>query len=260
MPLRKLVVSPDARESTDLLGALLESPPAERETIKEERRTHVWKARLPGRDMVVVKTYRHRSAYDFARESLSRFRAEREFEALSFLEGSDIPCTRPACWACGRDEVSGRFESLVTFEEPDTVGLKSWLRSDQADDRWVEPVARLLRRAHDAGFYHGALVPRNILLRLAPEQAPGCLFVDTPKSIVFRAPIAGTRMARHDLMTLLGEACRVAGDEMLAPFLAAYGEDAAAIPTLAEASRRYRPTRNTRNRMRAEFLFRRLLG
>ena len=260
MSLRKLVVSSDARDSTDFLRALLESPPADCETIKQERRTHVWKARLPGRDAVIVKTYRRRSAYDFARESLFRFRAEREFDALSFLVSREIPCTRPACWACGRDPVSGRFESLVTFEEPDTVGLKSWLRSARPGDGWIEPVARLLRRAHDVGFYHGALVPRNILLRFAPERELGCLFVDTPKSIVFRAPIVGTRMARHDLMTLLGEACRVAGDEILAPFLAAYGETTAAIPALVEASRRYRPTRNTRNRVRAEFLLRRLLG
>jgi hypothetical protein len=258
--LRRLVVSESARDARDSLRALLERPPAHRETIKDERRTHVWRAMLPGRGAVFVKTYRHRSAYDFARESLSRFRAEREYDALSFPARRDIPCTQPVGWACGRDAASGRFESIVTFEEPDAVGLKDWLRSGESDERWIEPVARLLRRAHDAGFYHGALVPRNVLLRSDHGRALRALLLDTPRSIVFPRSIVGTRMARHDLMTLLGEACRVAGDAPLAPFLAAYGEAAAAIPGLVRASSRYRPTRNTRNRMRAEFLIRWRLG
>jgi tRNA A-37 threonylcarbamoyl transferase component Bud32 len=261
MSLRKLVPSPDARDAPEALAAMLAAPPpAGAATIKNEPRTFIWKAVLPSGPSAIVKTYRRRSLYDFARETLTRFRAQREFEALSFLARNDIPCSRPVCWACGRDEVSGRFESLVTFEATDTVGLKAYLRSGHADGRWIGPAARLLRRAHDAGFYHGALAPRNILLRTGEARDDSCLFIDTPKSIVFPGSIVGTRMARHDLMTMLGEVRRVVGEGPVAEFLEAYGEAATAIAPLIADIGRYRPTRNTRNRMRAEFLIRRRFG
>lgn len=259
--LQKLVASPYAADPPAALAAMLVSPPpAGPATIKDEPRTLIWRASLPSGSSAIVKTYRRRSLYDFTREALTRFRAQREFEALSFLARNDIPCSRPICWACGRDGQSGRFESLVTFEETGTVGLKAYLRSGRADERWIGPAARLLRRAHEAGFYHGALAPRNILLRTGEASETSCLFIDTPKSIVFPGSIVGTRMARHDLMTMLGEVRRVAGEGPLAAFLEDYGETASAVGPLIADIGRYRPTRNTRNRMRAEFLIRRRFG
>jgi hypothetical protein len=260
MSLRKLVPSPYVVDAPEALAAMLASPaPAGTGTIKDEPRTLILRTALPSGPSVIVKTYRRRSLYDFTREALTRFRAQREFEALSFLARNDIPCSRPVCWACGSDEASGRFESLVTFEETDTVGLKAYLRSGRADERWIGPAARLVRRAHDAGFYHGALAPRNILLRTGESRPTSCLLIDTPKSIVFPGSIAGTRMARHDLMTMLGEVRGVVGEGPAARFLEDYGAPASAIAPLVAAIGRYRPTRNTRNRMRAEFLIRRLL-
>ena len=260
MTLLRLETSGLAPDPETALATLLTSPPGADDLIKDEPQTRVWHAALPSGAAVVVKTYRRRSLLDFTRESLTRYRAQREFDALRFLVAAGVPCSRPVCWACGDDAADGRFESLVTFEEPDTVGLKAWLRSGAADDRWIEPVAALVRQGHEAGFYHGALAPRNILLRPANGAGAACLFIDTPKSIVFPRSIVGTRMARHDLMTMLGEVCRVAGDASLAPFLSSYGEPDAAIPALVERIRRYRPNRNTRSRMRAEFLIRRRFG
>jgi len=109
------------------------------------------------------------------------------------------------------------------------------------------------------GFYHGALASRNMLIRLVDGQSAACIFIDTPRSIIFPRAIVGTRMAQHDLLVLLGDVYRLAGEPAVRNFLATYGWPTARIPGLAEQIRNYRATRNTRNRMRAEFLIRRLV-
>ncbi|MGD8425398.1 MAG: hypothetical protein PVH13_09160, partial [Gammaproteobacteria bacterium] len=81
----------------------------------------------------------------------------------------------------------------------------------------------------------------------------------TPKSIVFRRPVTGTRMADHDLLVFLCEVNNVVGDAAVAGFLARYGMQAADIGPMVERVRSYRAGRNTRNRMRAEFLLRKVL-
>lgn len=258
MAVTRLTRSEFARDEAYDLAPMLGAPADEATIVKDEPRTVVWRTTLPSGAAGFVKSYRHRSLYDFTRESLTRFRVQREFDALCFLARRSIPCARPICWGRGQSETAGRFETLVTFERPDTVGLKDWLRTEAADGRWIEPAARLLRQAHEAGFYHGALAPRNLLLRPAPKVA--CYFIDTPKSIVFPRSVVGTRMARHDLMVFLGEIARVTGAGPLPEFLATYGTEPAAITRLVEAALRYRPNRNTRARMRAEFLIRRAFG
>jgi len=258
--LRKLVLSDFARDEAEILAAALLSPPAAGDVIKDESRTLIFRHRLPSGMDVVVKTYRRRSAYDFARESLSRFRAQREFDALVFLAGRQIPCSIPVAWACGGERRTGRFETLVTIEEPGMTGLKAHLRTGRADDGWIRPVARLVREGHEAGFYHGALAPRNVLLRLCNDRTPACLFIDTPKSIVFPKSVTGTRMARHDLLMLLCEVNNVAGETPLIPFLETYRLPGRQIPAMVAAIKSYRANRNTRNRMRAEFLARRMVS
>lgn len=258
--LQKLFPSEFAQDSRDALRAVLESPPGTADVIKDESRTLIWKALLPSGTPAIVKTYRKRSLYDFSRESLTRFRAQREFDSLSFLSRSHVPCARPVCWGYGRDTVSGRFESLVTVQEGHVVGLKDYLRSQQADDRWIGPAARLVRQGHDIGFYHGALAPRNMLLRLVDGQDVSCMFIDTPKSIIFPRPITGSRMATHDLRVLLVEVYHVAGESPLTEFLAIYGAPRSRILGMVDDIKRYRANRNTRNRMRAEFLARRLVS
>lgn len=260
MRLRRLVLSEFAWDSREDLAAALARLPDRDRLIKDESRTVIWQAALPSGAQAIVKTYRSRSWFDFWRESLTRFRVQREFDALGFLARKEIPCACPICWASGDGDEEGRFETLVTFQEPGVGGLKDYLRSGQASDRWIESVAGLVRLGHDAGFYHGALAPRNILIRGAGGRDPWCMFIDTPKSIVFPRPVTGTRMAKHDLMVLLGEISQVAPQTVLAPFLGAYGWPAAEIPAFVGEIRRYRPTRNTRNRMRAEFLVRRLFS
>ncbi len=260
MPLARLVASDLVRDSREALEKILEAPAGSGDILKDEPRTLIWKSVLPSGTVAVVKTYRHRSLYDFSRESITRFRAQREFDALSFLCRNRIPCVRPLAWGCGRNTRSGRFEGLATVEERDVVGLKQYLRSGDADERWIAPAASLIRRAHDIGFYHGALAPRNILVRLPERGEMACLIIDTPKSIVFRRPVTGTRMAEHDLLVFLCEVNNVAGEAAVTAFLACYGMREVDIPPVAERVRSYRASRNTRNRMRAEFLLRKIFG
>ncbi len=260
VPFSRLVSSDHVRDSREALEEILEAPASSRDVLKDEPRTLIWNSVLPSGTVAVVKTYRRRSLYDFSRESITRFRAQREFDALSFLCRNRIPCVRPLAWGCGRNSRSGRFESLATVEERGVVGLKEYLRAGDADERWIEPAASLVRRAHDVGFYHGALAPRNILVRLPERGEMACLIIDTPKSIVFRRPVTGTRMADHDLLVFLCEVNNVVGDAAVAGFLARYGMQAVDIPRMLERVRSYRANRNTRNRMRAEFLLRKIVG
>lgn len=256
---RKLVASRLAPASTGELADALQRPFCADSLIKDEPRTLIRRILLPDGAAAIVKTYRRRSLYDFSRESLTRFRAQREFDALGYLVEHEVPCSVPVCWGYGRDAQSGRFESLVTLEEPGVVGLKDYLRSAGADQRWLSPAAALVRRAHDIGFYHGALAPRNILFRPG-DDGGRCIMIDTPKSIVFRRPVTGTRMADHDLLVFLCEVNNVAGDAAVAGFLTRYGMQAARIPGMVDRIRSYRASRNTRNRMRAEFLLRNIFG
>ena len=255
---RKLVASRLVPASAEELADVLQQPFCADTVVKNEPRTLIRRILLPDGTAAIVKTYRRRSLYDFSRESRTRFRAQREFDALGYLAEKAVPCSIPVCWGYGRDAQSGRFESLVTLEEPGVVGLKDYLRSARADQRWVQPVAALVRRAHDVGFYHGALAPRNILFR-AGDDSGRCIMIDTPKSIVFRRPVTGTRMADHDLLVFLCEVNNVVGDAAVAGFLARYGMQAADIGPMVERVRNYRAGRNTRNRMRAEFLLRKVL-
>lgn len=256
---RKLVASRFAPFSAGELAARLQQPYCADSVIKEEPRTLIRRISLPDGAAAIVKTYRQRSRYDFFRESLTRFRAQREFDALGYLAEKHVPCSVPVGWGYGRDAASGRFESVITLEEPGVAGLKDYLRSDEADERWLSPAAALVRRAHEVGFYHGALAPRNILFRSADDSGR-CIMIDTPKSIVFRRPVTGTRMADHDLLVFLCEVNNVAGVAAVEGFLARYGMQAARIHGMVERVRRYRASRNTRNRMRAEFLLRRIFG
>ncbi len=258
VPLARLVASDLFRDSREALEKILEAPAASGDILKDEPRTLVWRSVLPSGTSAVVKTYRRRSLYDFSRESVTRFRAQREFDALSYLCKKRIPCVRPLAWGCGRNSRSGRFESLATVEEQGVVGLKEYLRSGDADEGWIEPAARLVRRAHDIGFYHGALAPRNILVRMPERGEMACLIIDTPKSIVFRRPVTGTRMADHDLLVFLCEVNNVIGEAAVTAFLACYGMRKIDIPPMAGRVGSYRASRNTRNRMRAEFLLRKI--
>jgi len=260
MSLLNLVTSEFAQDSRDALEAMLRFPSGSVDVIKEEPRTVVWRALLPSGVPAIVKAYRHRSLYDFSRESLTRFRVQREFDSLDFLSKNNVSCARPICWGYGRDSAFGRFETLVTHEELHTVGLRDHLASEPADTRWIEPAARLVRQGHDMGFYHGALASRNILVRLVGEQDLSCIFIDTPCSIIFPRSVTGTRMARHDLMVLLRDVYRFAGESPLAGFLAYYGSLTSSIRRIVDQVKDYRATRNTRNRVRAEFLIRRLVS
>jgi len=260
MSLRELVASEGLPDACQALEEILNIPPSGVDVLKDEPRTLIWRSRLPSGAWAIVKTYRRRSLYDFTRESMTRFRAQREFESLAFLSKNNVPSVRPICWGYGRHPESGRFESVATFQELNVIGLKDHLRSGCAGDRWIEPAARLVRQGHDIGFYHGALAPRNILVRPAGWDDPACMFIDTPRSIVFPRPITGTRMAEHDLMVLLGEVCGVVGETPLPRFLATYGMPESDIPRLVDRIKCYRPNRNTRNRARAEFLIRRFLS
>ena len=259
MPYRKLIAAESLPVSPQDMATTLQEPCGPADVIKDEPRTLIRRVVLPGGLSTIVKTYRRRSAYDFFRESLTRFRAQREFEALSFLFDREIPCSRPLGWGYGSDRESGRFETLVTVEEPGVIGLKDYLRSGTSNGSWIEPVAELVRRAHEAGFYHGALAPRNILVRCG-QQGTGCLFIDTPKSLVFRRPLMGTRMADHDLLVFLCEVNNVAGETPVERFLVLYGMRPSDIPGMVTRVKHYRAGRNTRNRMRAEFLLRKLVS
>lgn len=260
MSFQKLITSEFNHVDVHFLSAVMQKSVHPDDVIKDEPNTLIRQALLPCGTAAIVKTYRHRSPLNFFRQPLIRFRAQREFETLSFLSEKKVPCSRPICWGHGRDNQSGRFECLVTFEEPDVVGLKAHLRSEPADGSWIEPTARLVRQGHDVGFYHGAMVPRNILVRRNQGGGIMCIFIDTPKSIVFPKPVIDTHMAEHDLLVFLHEVNNVVGEAPISRFLAAYGIQPANIPGMVDRIVRYRTWPTTRYKIRTKFQLRKLLA
>lgn len=115
MPFQKLITGGFNHWDLLSLSAVLQQRVCPDDVIKEEPKTLIHRALLPGGIAAIVKIYRHRPWFNCFRQPLSCFRAQREFEALSFQVKKEISCSRPICWGYGRDSQSGCFECLVSI-------------------------------------------------------------------------------------------------------------------------------------------------
>ena len=210
--------------------------------IKAEHGTLVWSEPLPDGGCAVMKLYRRRPFYDPLRRWFIPYRAEREFNLLSYLVRHGVPCSEPLSWSHGKRDPHGRFELLVTREVAGATALDQLLqRPGTVTD--LGPLLRLVRRMHDAGVSHGGMAPRNILVTAPDSPMPGFHIIDMSYSHVFPQGIAGTRMATFDLLDLTYRMQRFFPTEHCRVWLADYGLDEPEIDRLLGALERYRPVR-----------------
>jgi hypothetical protein len=114
-------------------------------------------------------------------------RGRAEFRWLNAMRTLGIPAVRPVAWGERRVAhfVSACF--LITEEVPEAVNLTTFAASVADGSRPLRPAQRremALRLAdqlaamHGAGFAHGQLFWRNILVRLGPDELPEFFFLD----------------------------------------------------------------------------------
>lgn len=241
----------ETAEARDGTGVIITSEPG----------TLIWRGAMPDGTRAVFKMYRRRSLTTVWRSRILRFRVEREYDALKFLQRHGIRCSEPLLWTFGRSPEHGRYEILATREIATAVPLSELLESaadlDAAD---LLSLYQMIRTIHGKGLQHGALIPRNVLVTRAREGAWMFYLIDMPRAIAYPADIQGTRMASMDLMDLTGPVRARFGDGAARTLLGHYGLSEQGIAALFEALKRYRPNRHTRNRLRGEFKLRALFA
>lgn len=143
---------------------------------------------------------RYRSAGKGLRRWLGRSRARAEWENLQLFERLGIPA--PVLVAAGEERRRGRFlrAALVTLEVPGARDLAAIATTDPqrfSDAPWREAVAAQLaahlRALHGAGFAHGDLNWRNVLVAGDP---PRVYLLDCPAGRRWWGPLLQRRRAR----------------------------------------------------------------
>jgi hypothetical protein len=208
--------------------------------MKLEPDTVVWADRpATGGAGVVYKMYRNRGRFNWLRESAGRFRVEREYNALEFLVQHGLPCSRPRYWTCGILPDHGHYEILCMDELPRVVALKEEFPAAGAGDCLkgadYHALSGLIRRMHAAGFFHGRLDLRNILVGADAAGRAAYYIIDTPQAMTFPYDIGGTRMGWADLRHFATAIRRHAGAEACEVVLTHYGLDAKAKARMLHA-------------------------
>jgi hypothetical protein len=188
---------------------------------------------------VVVKIYRRRGLAAGMRALLCGGRARREFEALTRLASSGVPCSPPLAWRRGFSREHGFYELLATREIPGAAALEERLKAAGGAGPGFDAAAlfRVVAGMHRAGVYHGALGPKNILVAAGAPGPPGIYLVDFARAKIFPASIFGRRIAGYDLLMLVVKLERHLPAGACRPYLSAYGLEPAGIERLyAEAA------------------------
>ena len=229
--------------------------------LKQEHKTLHWEQNVQDVE-AVIKVYCHRSFLTRWREKTFQFRVEREFEALSKLCHANIPSSQPLFWGYGNCNQLGRFEALAMRKIPHVIPLKEFLQKvdKKTDLLKFEMLFHHIRQMHEAGIYHGALSPKNILMTATPATLPTFYIIDMAQSILFSKTITGTKFAWYDLLNIARGLKFYCHHVDIPPLLTHYGFSEAKIEAFTQSLNQYNPSKHTRNYLRGEFLFRRLLG
>jgi len=208
--------------------------------LKREPETLVWSEPDPELGVrVVVKVYRRRGLVADARMRLTRYRAEREFEALEHLSAAGVPCSPPVSWGHGRSRSLGFHEVLVTRELSSMRNFEGVLRElpPGGSPPDLDPLLRLTRAMHACGCFHGVLKISNVMIGPEVDGAPTFALIDLDMARVLQGDLAGTWLARLDLLELGSYLWRRFGEAPVRGWLGAYGlqgaELEAFVPQLA---------------------------
>ncbi len=112
-------------------------------------------------------------------------------------------------------------------ELPGVAALKEEFPAAGAPDCLKEAdypaLCGLIRRMHAAGFFHGRLDLRNILVGAGAAGRPAYYIIDTPQAMTFPYDIADTRMGWADLRHFATAIRWHAGAEACEAVLTHYG-------------------------------------
>ncbi len=207
--------------------------------LKVERKSVLWRCQDPvDGSPVVFKMYRNRGGVSWLREKAFQFRVEREFQALQFLCRAGIPCSVPLFWSFGHHPHHGRWELLCMREIQAAESLPELVAGGRQHEIDFAGLFALLRRMHRAGFHHGRMEPRDVLVAPAEDGHPRLHIIDTPHAMAFGGDITFTTMARMEVREISLWAHRLLGEDACRSLLTHYGlDEAAATATLRDLRR-----------------------
>ncbi len=135
------------------------------------------------------------------RRYLGKSRIRFEWENLFFFESQNVPTAEIV--AFGEERPFGWFcrGALITKEIKDTADLDCFVRANpeitrqrQWVERVLEQVATATTKLHQAGFAHGDLNWRNILV--TTSETPKIFFIDCPSGKRWLKPILRFRILK----------------------------------------------------------------
>jgi hypothetical protein len=196
---------------------------ADQSLVKAEPRTLVWAEPLADGGRAFYKMYRRRGLLEPLRRLFVPYRAQREFWLLERLRACGVPTAQPLRWSQGTDRRHGRHQILVTREIPAARPLKDLLRAGPSVAPDLAPLFAVARRMHEAGVAHGAFYAANIMVAVAPGEAPRFHVIDLAHGCRFSRGIVGTTPADYDLLDMLRSIERVMPIGGCERWVAAYG-------------------------------------
>lgn len=140
----------------------------------------------------------------FLRKYLGRSRVRAEWENLQLFAALGIPTPPLVAWGETRDGLRFVRGALVTLQVPHAINLldmhharSPWVFERDKFRQLAVQVADYTRRLHRAGFAHGDLNWRNILVSCDPAlSVPKILFFDSPAGRTWRWPFLEYRIVK----------------------------------------------------------------
>lgn len=132
-------------------------------------------------------TWRNRLRGAFRGTFFGQHRGEAEYRLLDEMRSMGIAAVRPVAYGARRVAHFLAACFLITEEAPDSCNLTTFARdvtrrreplSHALRSELVRQLAREVAGAHGAGFEHGQMFWRNILVRFGPTGQPEYLFLD----------------------------------------------------------------------------------
>jgi tRNA A-37 threonylcarbamoyl transferase component Bud32 len=151
-------------------------------------------------------------------------KARCEFENYAVFERLGIPSAERI--ACGEERnLFGllRRAFILTREVPQATELDKFIKTNPPlaqRRRLARELAGLARRLHEAGFYHGDFVWRNVLVSLEQPDAPRLFLIDCPRGFLARPERERERL--RDLASLDKAAVKLSSRSERLRFLLAY--------------------------------------
>lgn len=228
--------------------------------LKQEPGTLIWRETLADGSEAAFKLYR-RGLPAWLRSRLSSFRSWHEFQALCQLESLGVRCASPLFWGHGHFGRHGWCEMLATEWLAGCRPLDEVLAEESGAGARLnlKRLWTIVGRLHEAGFMHGTLLARNILVR-GESAAPEVFLLDLPRAHRFPYPIRGTRMARYDLLFLIHTLLRSRPATEVPQWLTVYGMTAEQQAEFSAQMRRFRNSPRLRRMAGAEFNVRAVLA